>query len=325
MSKAYIAGTGMAVPSRAITNDDLSKIVDTSDEWIRTRTGIKERRISMGENTSDLAYEASKIALEDAGILGSDLDMIIVATITPDCYTPSVSCMLQEKLGAVDASCFDISAACSGFIYGLRVANQFIMSNECKNILVIGAEVLSKFTNWKDRNTCILFGDGAGAVVVKKGEKEGILSVITGASGEKGKYLNCPALPLENPFYKPPTEVLSLVSMDGKEVFKFATGVMVEAIERLLRENNLTIEDIRYIVPHQANLRILNYAANKLKIDVDRFFINLDIYGNTSAASVPMALHELNNKVELKDGDKLILVGFGGGLTWGGALIVWRE
>jgi 3-oxoacyl-[acyl-carrier-protein] synthase III len=323
MENVQIVGTGMAVPDNIVTNDDLTKLVDTSDEWITTRTGIKERRISKGQSTTDLAFEAALQALSEAKLGPEELEMIIVATTTPDNFTPCVACMLQDRLAAEKAVAFDIAAACSGFIYGLKVGSQFLKTGEYKNVLVIGAEVLSKIINWEDRNTCVLFGDGAGATVLRIGNEPGILSVYTASDGAKGKFLKCKSLPLNNPYYHEDTEEMSFVAMDGKEVFRFAGPAIVDAVKKLLEESKLSLQDIKYIVPHQANIRIIKYAAGKLNLDESKFFINLDKYGNTSAASVPIALHEMKEQGLLEKGDKIMMVGFGGGLTWGGAVVSW--
>lgn len=320
-----IKGTGSYAPDNIVTNDDLAKLVETSDEWIVTRTGIKERRISTGENTSHIATKAAIRALENAKVAPEELDLIIVATITPDMHTPSAACMVQKNLGATKAAAFDLNAACSGFIYGLNVGAQFIRTGDYQNVLVIGAEVLSKVVNWEDRNTCVLFGDGAGAAVLGTSDKAGIISVITGAEGDKGECLQCEGIPVRNPYTDAAidSEIRSFVEMEGREVFKFATKIIGESVEKLLNESGLKAEDINYIIPHQANLRIIDYASRRLNIDIDRFYVNLDKYGNTSSASIAIALDEMNRKGMLKQGDKLIFVGFGGGLTYGAVLVEW--
>jgi 3-oxoacyl-[acyl-carrier-protein] synthase III len=328
-----IIGTGSYAPEKIVTNDDLAKLVDTNDEWIVSRSGIKERRISSGEDTSHLAAKAAQKALEDAGIDPMELDLIIVATITPDMHTPSTACIVQKNLGAMKASAFDLNAACSGFIYGLNVGAQFIKTGTYKNVLVIGSEVLSKIVNWEDRSTCVLFGDGAGAVVLGSSDKPGIISVNIGAEGDKGECLECAALPVHNPYLDINEEIItdtlvkdtekSYIMMDGREVFKFATKIIVDSIEKLLNEAGIKAEDIDYIVPHQANFRIIDFASRKLNVDISKFYMNLDRYGNTSSASIPIALDEMNKKGMLKQGNKLIFVGFGGGLTYGAALVQW--
>lgn len=327
MKEVYISGTGKYLPENIVTNDDLAKIVDTSDEWITTRTGIKERRISSGEDTSLMATYAAKLALENAGISAEELDFIIVATTTPDNFTPSAACLVQSNLGAAKAAAFDINAACTGFIYALNVATHLLKSGPYKHILVIGAETLSKIVNWKDRNTCVLFGDGAGAIVLSASMKKGVGTIILGSDGQKGEVLQSHALPVINPFIK--TNDLQdknhYVAMDGREVFKFATGVMVDSIEKLLQREEINLSEVKYIVPHQANFRIIDYAAKKLDVDINKFYVNLDKYGNTSSASIPIALDELNKKGLLNKNDNVIMVGFGGGLTFGAALVKWQK
>lgn len=320
MKEVKILSFGSYVPERIVTNDDLTSVVETSDEWISSVTGIRERRISEGDNTSDLAAKAAKIALERANLNPEDIDLIVLATTSPDNFTPATACMVQGILGAVNAFCFDMNAACSGFLFALNVASQFIKTGQCKTALVIGAEVLSKIVDWTDRNTCVLFGDGAGAVVITASETPGILSIHLGSDGSKGMVLTCPAAPLSNLFLKDET-TKCYVKMNGREVFKFAVRIIPDSVERVLRETNLTLADVKYIVPHQANLRIIEFAAKKLQLDIDKFYVNLDKFGNTSAATIPIALNEMYEKGLLLKGDKIIAVGFGGGLTWGAALI----
>lgn len=323
MNNVKIIGIGSYVPEKIVTNEDLSKIVDTNDEWISSRTGIKERRISEGEDTSELSAKAAKNAIENAGIDPSEIDLIILATTSPDSFTPSTACIVQASIGAHNATCFDIGAACSGFIYGLNVGTQFIKTGMAKTVLVIGAEVLSKILDWTDRSTCVLFGDGAGAAILRKSEKNGILSVFTASDGRGGEFLKCPAMPVRSPFVKESKEVKSVVGMNGKEVFKFAVKAMPIGIKEVLKDSEYTLEDIKYIVPHQANRRIIEHVAKKLDVDNDKFFINLDKYGNTSAATIPIALDEMSKAGMLQSGDKIIVIGFGGGLTYGSALIEW--
>lgn len=323
MYEVEIIGIGSYAPDNIVTNEDLSHIVETSDEWITTMTGIKERRISSGENTSDLAIKASLRAMEVANIKAIDLDLIIVATLTPDSFTPATACIIQGKIGAINAMCFDVNAACTGFLYAINIATQFIKTGTCSNALVIGVETLSKIIDWTDRNTCILFGDGAGAAVLSKSYTPGIVSVKTYSDGSKGEYLSCPAATLSNLLIKDKIVKNSFVSMNGREVFKFAVKVIPECIEKLLEDTGYSMSDIKYIVPHQANLRIIQYSAKKLNIDESKFYINIDRYGNTSAASIPIALDEIYHKGLIEKGDKLILIGFGGGLTYGAALIKW--
>ncbi|CAB1255043.1 beta-ketoacyl-ACP synthase III [Clostridium sp. MT-14] len=322
MNKVEIIGTGSYVPSKIVDNNELSHTVDTSDEWIISRTGIKQRRISEGEDTSDMATKAAINAIKSAKIEVSDIELIILATATPDNFIPSTSCIVQKNIKAVNATCFDISAACSGLIYGIDAAAQFIRTGRFNTALVIGAETLSKIIDWKDRNTCILFGDGASAVVLRKGEEEGILSIKTGSDGSKGRALICPAVPVNN-FLSGNEMYLnkSTVSMDGKEIFKFAVKVLVKLVQELADESNCDLEEIKYIIPHQANYRIIECAAKKLGINSNKFYTNLDLYGNTSAASIGIALDEVYKKSLVKRGDKILIIGFGGGLTYGGIMI----
>lgn len=324
MKEVKIIGIGNGIPDNIMTNDDLSKIVDTSDEWITTRTGIKERRISKGENTSDLAAKAAMKALKMSDTKPEEIDMIILSTSSPDALSPSTACFVQDKIGAVNASCFDISAACSGFVYALRIGAQFIKTGECKKVLVIGAEVLSKITDWTDRSTCVLFGDGAGAAVLSESDEKGVSSIFTGAQGNKAGYLGITCVPVKNPLVKPEEIENIKLHMDGKEVFRFASSIVIEAIDKVLKDSGLTMDDIKYVIPHQANVRIIEYAVKKLKAPEGKFYINLDKYGNTSAASIPIALAEMNEKGLIKKGDKLILVAFGAGFTWSACLVEWN-
>ena len=325
MNKVKIKGVGSYVPSRVVTNDDLSNLVDTSNEWIVERTGIYERRISEGEDTTDIAYKAAKIALEDSGIKGEELDLIIVATITPDYFTPSVACMIQKKLNARNATAFDINAACTGFIYALEVGESLLKTGRYKKALIIGAETLSKIVDWSDRSTCVLFGDGAGACVIENlnDSQSGIINTYSISEGENGDSLICGANDLINPFVLEKKVKSKYVSMNGREVFKFATRAMVEAVKNVLEGTDYTLEDIDYVIPHQANLRIIDYAAKKLKLPLEKVYTNLSSVGNTSSASVPIALAQLNSENKINTGDLLVLVGFGGGLTCGATLIKW--
>lgn len=323
---AAIIGTGSYLPENRTTNDDMAKLVETSDEWIASRTGIRERRISTGENTSDLAYEAGKKALANAGLKPEDLELIICATISPDSFMPSVACIVQEKLGAVKAAAFDITAACSGMVYGIAIATAFIENGMYQNILVIGAETLSKALDWTDRSTCVLFGDGAGAVVIQSSDSAGgIMAVNLLSDGSKQDYLCLPGLPLANPLVPSNGEGRQVITMKGQEVFKFAVRSIQENIKTILEKASLQKEDIRYIVAHQANCRILEQAAKSSGIELERFFMNLDRYGNTSAATIGIALDEMNANNMLHDGDKIILVGFGGGMTSGAVLVDWKS
>lgn len=331
MGEVQIMGTGSYVPERILTNNEMSKFIDTDDQWIRSRTGIGERRITTGENTSKISAKAAINALENAHINAEDLDLIIVATTTPDCYTPSTACIVQGLIGANKAVCFDISAACSGFIYALNIAYEFLKNRTMKNALIIGGETLSKILDWNDRGTCVLFGDGAGAAVLSISNEQGILGNYIASDGRGSNLLKCDAAPLDinNTILRKEvlghevTKSSGYLSMEGKEIFKFAVKVMEETIEKLLKETKLDLNNIDYIIPHQANLRIIDHTIKKLNIDKEKFYINLQNYGNTSAASIPIALDEMNRKGILKKGQNILMVGFGGGLTWGGAIIKW--
>ncbi|MCY6958155.1 beta-ketoacyl-ACP synthase III [Clostridium brassicae] len=323
MYEVKIIGTGSYAPSNIVTNDDISKFVDTNNSWIVERTGIKERRISKEENTSVLATKAAKLALKNSKMTPEEIDLIIVATGSPDYFIPSTACIVQKEIGAFNATCLDISAACTGFIYAINIASQFIKTGQSKTALVIGAEVLSKIINWEDRGTCILFGDGAGAAVLQRSSEKGIISIYTGADGRGGEFLECPAVPLNNLFTETKIENKNIVTMNGREIFKFAVKIIKECIDKVLEDSGYSLQDIKYIVPHQANTRIIEAAAKRLKIDEDRFYLNLDRYGNTSGATIAIALDEMVQKGLLNKGDKIILVGFGGGLTFGAELIEW--
>ncbi|MFC5471950.1 beta-ketoacyl-ACP synthase III [Cohnella suwonensis] len=321
-----ILGTGKYVPERRLTNQDLEKMVETNDEWIVTRTGMRERRIAAPEQaTSDLAYEASVQALRAAGVSAEEIDLIIVATITPDMFFPSTACILQEKLGAKNAAAFDLSAACSGFIYGLANANGFIATGVYKKILVVGAECLSRITDYSDRNTAILFGDGAGAAVLGEvPEGRGFKSFKLGADGAGGELLRICGGGSRLPSTEQSVgERKHFIEMNGRDVFKFAVRVMGSAAEEALATAGYTKADIDLLIPHQANIRIIQSAMERLDLSVDKAMINLDKYGNVSAASIPLALAEAVEQGRVKEGDKLVLVGFGGGLTWGASVLVW--
>ena len=323
MNEVQIIGTGSYAPLNIMTNHQLSEIVDTSDEWIVSMTGIKERHISQGENTSDLATKAALEALKDAKVKAEDIDLIILASTSPDQFVPATACIVQGNIGAVNAMAFDISAACTGFIFALNIGMQFLRTGQCKRALIIGAEVLSKIVDWTDRNTCILFGDGAGAAVIEVGNKRGIISVNSASEGSKFELLTCPTVDVKNTFTNGTEDFKAKIDMNGKEIFRFAVSIIESSIDRILKENNFTLEDIKYVVCHQANFRIIDFVAKRLKADKDKFYVNLDRYGNTSAASIAIALDEMNKKDLLKAGDKIILVGFGGGLTYGASLIEW--
>ncbi len=325
-NNAYIIGTGSYVPEKVLTNADLEKMVETSDEWITTRTGIKERRIAEdGVATSDMGAEAAKIALANSQIDPKDLDLIVVGTFTPDMLCPSAACLIQEKIGAVNAAAFDAAAACTGFIYGLSIAKQFVLTRVYKNILVIGAEKLSSVTDWTDRNTCVLFGDGAGAAIVgpdTKGHK--IISEYLGADGSTAELLYVPAGGSRSPASSETVQQkLHFLKMNGREVFKNAVQSMTRSIEILLKKEGLTIDDIKWVIPHQANMRILTAIARHLDFSEDKIYINLDKYGNMSAASTAVGLDEIFRSSELEKGDRVLLVAFGSGFTWGSCLIEW--
>jgi len=326
MNHAVIIGTGSYVPDKTVTNDDLAALVDTSDEWIYTRTGIKQRHISTGEDTSDLAYEASIRALASAGIPASELDLIICATITPDSFMPSVACTVQHRLGAIKAAAFDLAAACTGFVYAIAVAAAFVRSGIYGKILVIGAETLSKTIDWSDRSTCVLFGDGAGAVVIASsaGDK-GISAIRLLSDGSRSDCLTLPALPLANPYVNSGQNQRSYISMKGQEVFKFAVRTIVELINDILKEAELTMDEIRHVIAHQANYRIIEQAAKALEMPVEKFYVNIDKYANTSAATIALALDEMNKAGLLVKKDKIILIGFGGGMTSGAILLEWSK
>ncbi|HAT4111782.1 beta-ketoacyl-ACP synthase III [Clostridium perfringens] len=322
MKNAKMIGFGLYTPKNLVENERLQEFLETSDEWIRTRTGIERRYISLDENTSDLAVEASKKALSQARLSAEEIDLIIVATVTPDNFTPSTACIVQDKLGAKNAWAFDINAACTGFIYALKLGRSLIRSGEANNALIIGAETLSKALNWEDRGSCVLFGDGAGATVLTSTEEDcGVKCVNVKSDGSKGDSLVIQGLPLNSPFKDGREVSENYINMNGREIFKFATKVMEESIVEILEKENIKIEDIAAIIPHQANLRIIDYVVKRLGIPREKFITNLQNYGNTSGASIPIALCESIDEGNLKKGDNIIMVGFGGGLTWGAALI----
>ncbi len=321
-----IIGTGKYVPEKILTNADLEKMVETNDEWIVSRTGIRERHIAAPDQaTSDLAYEAAIQAIEKAGITAADLDLIVVATITPDMSFPSTACILQDKLGAKKAAAFDLSAACSGFVYALGAATSMLQMGMYKNALIIGADTLSRITDYTDRNTCVLFGDGAGAVVIGEvGEGRGFKAFDLGAEGAGGELLKLPAGGSRTPASADTLEAKQhFIQMSGREVFKFAVKVMNTATEDVLRKAGMSKDEIDLFIPHQANVRIINSAMERLNLTEDRVMINVQKYANTSAASIPLALVEAVEEGRIKEGDKVVMVGFGGGLTWGASVIVW--
>jgi 3-oxoacyl-[acyl-carrier-protein] synthase-3 len=326
MIHARITGTGSYAPAKIVTNHDLEKMVDTSDDWITERTGIKERRIAdKGQTTSDLAYEASRKALKAAGLAATDLDLVLVATTTPDMVMPSLGCVLQEKLGAKKAAAFDIYAACSGFLYGLSVANAFILSGMYKNILLVGAELLSRFVDWEDRTTCILFGDGAGAVVIQRHTgKHGVLSTHLHSDGTLGNLLYLSGGGALHPAtHETIHKRMHFMKMKGNELFKVAVRALEDVVQETLTFNKVKPEEIDYLIPHQANLRIIQAMAQRLKMPLEKVVLTLPKYGNTSAASIPMALDEAVRDGRIKENQLLLFEAFGGGLTWASALVRW--
>lgn len=326
MIRARITGTGSCVPEKVLTNRDLEKIVDTSDEWIVARTGIRERRVAAeGQNTSDLAVEASRKALEMAGVSPDELDLIVVGTITGDLAWPATACLVQTALGAHKAYAFDISAACSGFVYSLDAAFKQILSGAATKALVIGAEVLTRIIDWQDRNTCVLFGDGAGAVVLEASEGEtGILSTHLHSDGRYWELLYQPGFGSRYPASEQGlADRLPFLKMQGNEVFKVAVRSLTEVAQEALQANSMQPEDVDLFIPHQANIRILDSTAKRLGLKPEQVYINVDKFGNTSAATIPIALDEVNRAGRLKTGDLILLDAFGGGFTWGSALLRW--
>ncbi len=323
LKKVGIIGLGEYIPAKVLTNADLEKMVETSDEWITTRTGIKERRIaSSAETTADMAVKAAKDALGDAKLSAEDLDMIIVATITGDMPMPSTASIVQNALGAKKAAAFDISAACAGFVYGLSVGYQFVVNGSCRNVLIVGAEKLSAFTDWKDRNTCVLFGDGAGACILSEVKSGGIVSIYLGCDGSNLELLNIPAggsrLPASEESVR---NRMHYIKMQGNELFKIAVRTMTEAAETALKQAGLTFKDIDLIVPHQANSRIIMAVAKRLGISEEKIYLNIEKYGNMSSASTVTGLVEAVKEGRVKKGDTVLLDCFGGGLVWGACVI----
>ncbi|GBD09248.1 3-oxoacyl-[acyl-carrier-protein] synthase 3 [Candidatus Thermoflexus japonica] len=323
---AHIVGWGMAVPQRVVTNHEIAQFVDTSDEWIVTRTGIRERRVAgPQESTATLSIAAAEEALAVAGIAPREVDLILVATVTPEHLFPSTACLVQDALGAPRAGAFDLLAGCSGFIYGLHMAAAAIRAGTHNVALVIGAETLSRIVNWRDRNTCVLFGDGAGAVVLRGSDVPGgVLASLIRADGSGGELLILPAggsrLPISEAVVR---DGCHFVRMNGREVFRFATRVMEKATREVVAQAGLRLEDVDLIIPHQANIRIIEAAAKGLGLPMDRFFVNIDRYGNTSSASIPIALCEAIQQGRLRPGDRMVMVAFGAGLTWAAALVQW--
>lgn len=326
MIRARITGTGSYVPEKILTNQDIEKFLDTNDEWIRARTGISERHIAAdGEQTSDMATRAAERAMEMAGVSAEDLDLIVVGTITGDYPWPATACIVQGNLGAKNAGAFDVSAACSGFLYALSCAIDRIEAGRCKKALVIGAEVLSRIVNWEDRNTCILFGDAAGAVIVEAGEGDrGILSTHLHADGTQLELLYQPGFGTKHlPSVEAIQEKNYFLHMQGNEVFKVAVRSMSEVANIALQANGMTAEDVDLFIPHQANIRILNATAKKIGLKEEQVYINVNRFGNTSGATIPLALDEANRAGRLKEGDVVLLDAFGGGFTWAATLLRW--
>lgn len=325
--RAAIVGTGAVIPERILTNRDLESMVDTSDEWIRTRTGIAERRIAgPGENVSDMAATAGRLAMDDAGVRASDLDLIVVATSSPDTIMPSAACITQSKIGAI-CPAFDVMAACSGFVFGLAACAALIETGAYDTVLLIGSDALTRHVDWSDRSTCVLFGDGAGAVVLRRSSGgSGVLASYLASDGRGADLLKIPAGGSANPGSESTvSEGQHFIKMQGHEIFKFAVRAIPEAVQKALEMSSLSIDDVSYIIPHQANRRIIDAAAERLGIDSDRMVSNIERYGNTSTASIPIALHELEGQGKLNEGDVLVFVGFGAGLTWGANVVRWGK
>ena len=328
MRGSTIAGIGHYVPERVLTNAELERLIDTTDEWIVTRTGIRERRVAADDQaSSDLGLEAAREAMADAGVRAEDLDLIIVGTATPDMLFPATACVLQDRLGAKRAGAFDLSAACSSWVYGVAVAHGYVSSGLAETVLVVGAETLSKITNWKDRSTCVLFGDSAGAVVVRPSEPgQGFLSFYLGADGGGAALISQPAggsrLPAS---YETVERAQHTLHMNGREVYKFAVRIIPRAIEEAVSRAGLTLADVDLFIPHQANIRIIDAAAERLGQPREKFFVNVERYGNTSSASVPVALYEAVRAGLIHRGDLAVLVAFGGGLTWGSTALRWTK
>lgn len=326
MPFAHITGWGVSVPEPILTNEDIARMVDTTDEWIRSHTGIHERRIAREDQfPSTLAVEAAINALKVANLAPTEIDLIIVTTSSPDYIFPATACLVQDQIGATKAGAFDLLAACSGFIYATNMAAQAIRSGSIKNALVIGTETLSRFINWKDRNTCILFGDGAGAFVLQASDSPGgLLSAVMRSDGSGAEFLSLLGGGARHPASETTLhEGRHYVQMDGKAVFRFATRVMGQAVKEAVELAGLKLEDIRWIVPHQANYRIIETAAKLLRTPIEKFIVNIERYGNTSTASIPIATLEAIQKGQIKPGDKLAFVGFGAGLTWGSMVVEW--
>ena len=314
-----ILGTGSFLPEKSVSNDDLSKVMDTSDEWISSRTGIRSRHISIEDTTSTMAVKAAEKALEVAGISAEELDHIFVATLSGDYATPSTACQVQKGIGAVNAVCMDINAACSGFVFGLNTAVAYARAGMGKKMMIIGVETLSKILDWSDRSTCVLFGDGAGAAVVEYDDSIEH-SFYLNSSGDEQGALKTTKLSVNNPLHQEEIEPIHFY-MNGQQVFKFAVTAIKETLTTLLTQNNLSLDDINLVIPHQANKRIIDKVVKDLKASSKQFFLNVSDYGNTSAASIPIALNDAITKQQIKNGDQIKLIGFGGGLTWGGCIV----
>lgn len=320
--KTRIIGTGSCLPQAVVTNDDLAKIMDTSDEWISSRTGIKKRHLAKEETTASMSVEAAKRALDNAGMTAEEIDLIILGTVSADYVTPACACEVQAAIGAKNAVAFDINAACSGFMFALNIANAYIQAGLYRTALILGAETLSKIVDWNDRGTCVLFGDGAGAAVVRGDEQYGLLAFNQGSDGTKGDVLACLGRTNNNPLIKTDQET-AYVHMDGQEVYKFAVTTVPASLQKTIEAAGLTPEDIDYFALHQANIRIIQSVSKRLHISEDKFPISLDHCGNISAASVPILLDEMNRSGLLKSGTKIAMSGFGGGLTWASAVLEW--
>jgi 3-oxoacyl-[acyl-carrier-protein] synthase III len=322
---ARITGTGLSVPEKTITNHDLEKIVDTNDEWIKSRTGMSVRHVvANGEATSDFAIPAARQALENSGCKPEDVDLVIVGTISPDMFFPSTACLVQDALGCKNAGAFDLMAACSGFTAIMTTAKAYIESGLARVVLAIGADTITHYVDWTDRDTCVLFGDGAGAVVLVADDTPGVLGIDIGSDGGKTELLKLTGGGSRTPMSKPDLDIKDCyVKMEGKSIFKLATRVMSQSISRTLEAEGLTADDVSLVIPHQANIRILTAVAERLKINMDRWMINIEKYGNTTAATIPIALHEALEAGRISKGDLIVMVAFGGGLTWGTVLVRW--
>lgn len=318
---ARIIGTGSALPKKAVSNQDLEKMMDTTDEWIKSRTGIEKRHIAVEETTTSMAVSAAKRAMENAGISAEKIDLIIVGTVSGDMCFPSTACQVQSAIGAACAVAFDINAACAGFLFGLAIADAYMKAGMAGTALIIGVETLSKMMDWNDRSTCVLFGDGAGAVIVQKGEA-GIMSIVQGSDGARGDALTCYNRLVNNPFVKNSQE-LDHTKMDGQAVYKFAVKTVPSVITQALELAEVAADEIKFFLLHQANIRIIEAVAKKMGQPIEKFPTNLQECGNISAGSVPVLLDNVNQKGELAKGDKIVLAGFGAGLTWGATVLTW--